>query len=195
MAYTTASALKTYLGITANDDDTLLGTLVARAQKIVESYTGRVFEVSQDSTKYLDAMRDVDEHGRTLYLVDDLCAITSVTNGDGTAVAATEYVTMPRVGGPWWGLMLKQGSAVRWNWDASPETAIVVVGKWGYSTSAPADVVQATERLAAYLYRQRDNANDLDRAMIAGNTTILPQRLPSDIKDLLEPYRRIAIWR
>lgn len=194
MAYTSASALKAYLGITSTDDDTLLGTLCTRAQKIVETFTGRVFEVSVDSARKLDAFADISTNGRGLYLPDDLCAITSIVNGDGLTVASTEYVTLPRHSTPYHAIVLKTGSLVRWNWTDTPEDAITVTGKWGYSTSAPADVVQATERLAAWLYRQRDNANDMDRTMVAGNMTILPSRLPADVVDMLQPYRRL-VWR
>jgi hypothetical protein len=191
MAYTTVSALKTYLGVVGNTDDALLTALIARAQAIVDAYCGRTFEAAQDSTRKLDAKLSVSPDKRTLYVERDLCAITSITNGDGVSVAASEYVTEPRWETPFYGVTLKRESDIRWTWDDTPEDAITVVGRWAYSATAPADIVQATERLAAYLYRQKDNMSDLDRAVaVSGNMTVLPQSLPRDVQLILAPYRR-----
>ena len=115
----------------------------------------------------------------------------SITNGDGVSVGAAEYVTEPRWETPFYGVTLKRESDIRWTWDDTPEDAITVVGRWAYSATAPADIVQATERLAAYLYRQKDNMSDLDRAVaVSGNMTVLPQSLPRDVQLILAPYRR-----
>jgi hypothetical protein len=191
MAYTTVSALKTYLGVVGNTDDALLTALIARAQAIVDAYCGRTFEAAQDSTRKLDAKLSVSTDKRTLYVERDLCAITSITNGDGVSVGAAEYVTEPRWETPFYGITLKRESNIRWTWDNTPEDAITVVGRWAYSATAPADIVQATERLAAYLYRQKDNMSDLDRAIaVNANTTLLPQSLPRDVQLILAPYRR-----
>ena len=191
MAYTTVSALKTYLGVVGNTDDALLTALIARAQAIVDAYCGRTFEAAQDSTRKLDAKLSVSLDKRTLYVERDLCAITSIANGDGVSVGAAEYVTEPRWETPFYGVTLKRESDIRWTWDDTPEDAITVVGRWAYSATAPADIVQATERLAAYLYRQKDNMSDLDRAVaVSGNMTVLPQSLPRDVQLILQPYRR-----
>ena len=51
MAYTTTALLKSYMGITASTDDTLLSLCIDRAQSTIESYTNRVFEASADTTR------------------------------------------------------------------------------------------------------------------------------------------------
>lgn len=192
MAYTSNTDLKVYLGIAASntDDDTLLTTLIARAQAMIDAYCRQTFEASQDSTRYFDPTRDVD--GRTLYLDAPLCAITSVTNGDGNTVASTQYITEPRNSTPWHKLTLKANSSLAWTHSDTPENSISIVGKWAYSTTAPADVVQACTRLAAYLYRQKDNqGNDLDRPIAMGDGVLLmPPTLPRDVERILAPYRR-----
>jgi len=81
---------------------------------------------------------------------------------------------------------------VSWTYDEDHENAITIVGKWAYSATAPADITHACTRLAAYLYRQKDNAGDMDRAIVAGNATILPAKLPSDVAEILKPYRRLV---
>jgi hypothetical protein len=191
MAYATLSDVRAYLGLqtTETKDDTLLQALLERAQKMIEERTHRVFEAAADSTRYFDAVGDVE--GQTLYLDEDLCAITSITNGDGVAVSSSEYVTDPRNETPWYAIRLKVSSSKVWTYQTDPEKAISIVGKWAYSTSAPKDVVQATIRLAAWLYRQRGSSSDIDRPMVTGEgVTILPSALPKDIQDVIETRRR-----
>lgn len=191
MAYTTVSLLKTYLGATTSNDDTLLTALIARAQAIIDAYCQRTFEASANTSKTFDADRDTD--GAWLYLDEDLASINTVTNGDGDVLtASTEYMTEPRNRTPYFAIKLISQSGLSWTWTTAPENAITISGKWAYSTTAPDDIVHATLRLAAYLYRQRDNAADLDRPVYVGNATILPAQLPSDIKTILAPYRRLV---
>lgn len=191
MAYTDNTALKVYLDVSSGTttDDSLLTTLIARAQAMIDSHCRQTFEASADTTRYFDAKRDVFE--RSLFLDAPLCAVTSVTNGDGNVVTSDKYTTEPRNSTPWYTLRLKENAGVGWSYTTTPEDAIVIVGRWAYSTTAPADVVQACTRLAAYLYRQRDNALDLDRTVIVGDTTIMPLRIPADVLMLLRPYRRL----
>ncbi|GIV82782.1 MAG: hypothetical protein KatS3mg051_2136 [Anaerolineae bacterium] len=190
MAYATLAELKAYLGITGTTDDMLLTDLLVRSQAIIDAATQRTFEATADSTRYLDAVEDVD--GRVLWLdrVGDLAQITSITNGDGSSVASSEYVTEPRNQAPYYAIQLKASSSVAWTYSDSPENAIAITGRWAYSVTPPDDIVHACIRLAAYLYRQKDNATDLDRPVIAGNVTLLPAQLPADIQSLLAPYRR-----
>lgn len=190
MAYTDATTLKRYLGISSTNDDTLLGECLARAQKLIDDYTGRTFEAAADTTRTFDAVDDVDK--RLLYLDEDLCQITSVTNGDGVVVAANEYTTQPRNETPYHALKLLASSGKAWRYEDDHEDAISIVGRWAWSVTAPTAIVQATIRLAAYLYHQKDNANDLDRTVVVGNSTLLPGDLPSDLAKILEPYRRLV---
>lgn len=194
MAYVDISTLKLYLGITSVEDDTLLDTMVSSAQAIVDSYCRQTFEATDDTTRYFDAIRDVD--GRCLYLgKTPLCAITTVTNGDGSTISASYYVTEPRNETPYCALTLKSNAPVAWTYSGTPENAIAIEGKWAYSEVAPYDVAQATLRLAAYLYRQKDNqSNDLDRPInTGGGVVLLPSTIPADVKSLLAPYRRLFV--
>jgi hypothetical protein len=210
MSYATLDDLQEYANITTTTDDALLTRLLAVAQSAVDAYCHQPFEALVDTTRYFDPLQDGygDNYsygfgygygtyswgsGKRLYFDAPLCAITSVTNGDGVVVAPTDYVTEPRNMTPWYALALKQGSSKQWTYTGSPENSIAIVGKWAYSVSAPADIVQATLRLATWFYRGRDNALDLDRAVIVGNATIAPSRIPADVMTMLEPYRRLVI--
>lgn len=193
MAYQTVANLKVYLGIPSatTTDDTLLTTLLANAQSIIENYTRRVFECAEESTVTHDAITDTDHRSRQiLYLRGDVCEISEVVNGDGDTI--TDYVTLPRSETPYFAIRLLRSAYTAWTYITDQEDSIEVTGLWAYSETPPSDIVHATTRLAAYLYHQKDNAMDLDRAVISGGATILPVALPTDLKQLLEPYRRIV---
>lgn len=188
MPYCTNTNVKDYGNVTSSDDDTLLTTLIARAQQIIDSRCDQTFEASADTTRYFDAILDVSEGKRILYLDAPLCQITSITNGDGLTVASSKYVTEPRNRTPWHEIRLKFNSDVVWTFDETPEDAISVVGRWAYSITPPADIVHACIRLTWWLYKQRDTANDLDRPQMSpSGVMIMPIRLPKDVEALLYP--------
>lgn len=192
MAYCSLAQLKTYVGATDNDDDALLTDCITRAEAVIDRATKRTFEASADSTRTFDAQQDVA--GRTLYLDADLCAITSITNGDGAAITALQVVSEPRNHAPYYALTLKASTGLAWTYETDPEDAISVTGRWAYSTTPPADIEQACVRLAAWLYRQKDSSSDLDRPMVSmDGATLLPAQIPADVQRMLQPYVRVAI--
>jgi len=192
MAYTTAAAVKTYLGISSATDDTLIGTLVAAAQSAIDVYTRRVFECSSATARLLDAESDTDPQRQILYLRDDLCTVTAVVNGDGVTVTAAQYVTEPRDTTPYHALRLKTSTQTAWTFVTDQEGAISVTGKWAYSATAPADVVQAATRLAAWMYRAKDSQVFESTAFSEGGSIRIRMDIPADIKALLDPYRRLV---
>ena len=184
MAYATITDLTVYLGIDESTaDDGLLSQLLTRAQAAIDGMCNRTFEVSTATVRYYD-YRAVD--GYMLHLDADLCAITSVVNGDGVTIAGAHYTTEPRNVTPWHALRLRSTSNYAWDGITGD---IAITGKWAYSTTAPEDVRHAMVRLAAWMYRQKDNTGN-DAPMIAGDVTILPARIPSDVETLLAPYVR-----
>lgn len=188
MSYASLTDLTVYLGIDESTaDDGLLTQLLARAQAAIDTYTRRTFEAAADVTRWhtLDNV-----WGRQLQLDGDCCAITAITNGNGATVDAGEYHTLPRNRTPYYAVELWPDSATAWDADSGGQ--IAVVGKWAYSVTAPADVAHACVRLAAWMYRQKDNAGN-DAPIIAGDITILPSRIPSDVQLMLAPYRRALL--
>lgn len=77
------------------------------------------------------------------------------------------------------------GSAVTWAQTAANDTDTT-----GALLFTPIDIVTACRRMAAWMYRQKDNqGGDSDRPIISGDGTILmPATLPQDITSLLRPY-------
>lgn len=192
MAYASLADLKLYRGIptATTSDDTLLSACLTRAQAQVDAYCDRTFEAAATATRYYDAVRDVSADGKTLYLDDDLCSITTITNGTGNAV--TKYVTEPRNVTPYREIRLKASADELFTYEDDPEDAITVRGKWAYSASAPSDIAQATVRLAAYMYAQKD-ASTFDVTAIAGEGMMtIPQGIPRDVREILDRHIKLV---
>ena len=191
MGFVTTTSFKQYRGINTSANDVLISLLLTRAQAQVESYCDRTFVAATAATRYYDAVRDTSDDRRTLYLDDDLATIVTVVNGDGETVATTHYTPEPRHETPYRSLRLTQRADTLWTYDDAPEDAIEVNGRWGYGTSAPADVQHAVIRLAAYMYAQKD-VSTFDVSLIAAEGVMtVPQGFPKDVRELLEPYRRL----
>lgn len=194
MAYTTTSALKAYLGITSSADDSLLSNAIDRAQSMIDTFCHRHFE-PETNTHYFTPLNERDGGNLlddyTLNLNYDLSELTSITNGDGTAIPSNQVVLLPLNTVPSNFIRIKSSSSYFWTYNDSPEGAVAIAGKWSYSLSAPADIVAATLRLSAYLYRQREGTPDSDRAVLSADGVVLAApRIPSDITAMLTPYIR-----
>ena len=187
MSYCTVTDVKTYLNTTTAGDDLLIGDLIDSAQGAIDNYTHRTFEAAADATHYFDD-DNLDGDGDTLILDGDLCAITSITNGDGDTVTTSDYKTEPRNSTPYNALIMRGTSSLAWDGSTAD---ISIVGRWSYSTGAPASVKQACIRLTAFMYRQRDTSTDIDRPLVTDSgVTILPSALPNDVTQLLTPLVR-----
>lgn len=193
MAYTDNTAVKTYLGITGTDDDSLLNDLIAHAKAAIDIYTSRTFEAAANTTRYFTV--GYDTHNDTLYLDEDLCYINAIiTDADGTSpvtLTSTEYVTMPRNTTPYYAIRLLSSSTNSWTYTDDPENGITVSGKWSYSANAPYDIVQACIRQASYFYRQKDSLVFDVIAIPDAGVIQVPKGMPEDVKVLLMPYRKV----
>ena len=188
MAYTTKALVKTYLGISGAGDDDLIDDMIEAAQKAIDLHCRRTFEADTDSTRYFDCSDEAIE-GPDLWIDEDLCAITTVTNGDSVVVAANERTTVPRNETPYYLIRLLSDSGVTWTYDDEWMDAISVVGRWSYSTTAPADVAQACVRLASVYFRAKDSPLT-DVTAIEAGVVIKPPGMPADVMMKLKPYRK-----
>ncbi len=191
MPYATLEQLKAYVNIEAdnNDDDVLLADLLERAQAMINAHCNRVFEAVSESRCY--TMRDVQ--GDVLFLDKDLVSVETLVNGGagGAEIATSDYVLLPRNERPGFAIQLINGAS----WDADDEHPITVEGAWGYSATPPEDVVHATIRLAAYLYRARDAQVFETTSTIAMGTMTIPHGLPVDVRLILDRYKAQVGWR
>ena len=196
MAYATLAQIKDYLDIGADTDDVLLSALIVRAQQAIDSYTGRVFE-AETETRYFER-RHVDDTGFILHMDRDLLTITTLNNGgsSSTAIPATEYWLTDANGGrnygpPYHGIRLKVDSTYSWEFDT--DYWVSVAGTWGYSATAPADIVHATLRMVSYYYAQKDaQVFDVTAIPEAGIIQV-PQGIPRDVERILQPYVRMGM--
>ena len=194
-AYCTNADVKTYLGINSTNigDDTLLTALILRAQTQIETHTHRVFSSTAATSRSFTVGEDTD--GRVLYLDEDIASITTVTtNADaatGTVISSTEYVTMPRNYAPYYAIKIKDSANKDWTYTTDAEAGVTVAGKWAYSSSPPADIVNACIRLSAYYYRLKDSqVFDVQAIPDAGVITV-PQGIPQDVKIILQPFVKV----
>ena len=192
MAYITVAQVKRYLDITGDGDDPLFDLLIDAAQAHIETYTGRKFAATANTTRTFDSVADVT--GRTLWLDHDLASINSITNGDGTTVTSSQYTTAPRNETPYHQIKLLASANIRWEANSTTddsEDAISISGKWAYSAAAPADIQQATIVLASYMYRQKD-AQVFDTTAIPDAGVIqIPQGIPATVTRMIAKYRKV----
>jgi maltoporin len=197
MAYITATDLKNYMKISGNSDDTQLALFADRAQHVVDSYTHRVFEWAGAGTvkkftptSYLDGGDLYDMYTLSLGL-NEFYELTSITNGDGVAISTSDVVLLPQNIAPKYAIRIKGSANKTWTYTTTIEESVSITAKWSYSATAPADIVQAALRIGAYLYRQRDGTPDSDRPIVSADGVVLSApRIPSDVLELLRPYRR-----
>jgi len=197
VAYITATDLKNYMKISGNSDDTQLALFADRAQHVVDSYTHRVFEWAGAGTvkkftptSYLDGGDLYDMYTLSLGL-NEFYELTSITNGNGVAISTSDVVLLPQNITPKYAIRIKSSANTTWTYTTTIEESVSITAKWSYSASAPADIVQAALRIGAYLYRQRDGTPDSDRPIVSADGVVLSApRIPSDVLELLRPYRR-----
>lgn len=127
--YTTLQQVKDLLKIEQDDfaDDAVIEDLISQASRWIDTETGRRFYPSVE-THSLNV-----PDGRGLYLDDDLLAITTLTNGDGTVITSTDYILLPSRAYPKYAIALTESTNTYWETDSSTnsEQVIDVLGYWG----------------------------------------------------------------
>ena len=182
--YLSIEALKAYLNITSAADDALLTDLLDSAQKAIESYCRRRFEATTTTRYY----RADSVYGDVLHLDDDLLSVTTLTNGEGTVITSANYFLEPRNETPKGRIRLKSG----YTWTFNTDGEISIAGSWGWSSTPPADVVQAVKRLCAFEYKQRDAQIFETVALPEIGELRIPPVIPPDVKLLLAPFVRVT---
>lgn len=127
--YTTLQAVKYLLKISVADsaDDGILEELIGESSRFVDTYTGRRFYPSVETHSF-------DCPSRGLWFDDDLLAVITLTNGDATVIASSDYILFPANVSPKYMLALTQMTSTTWELDSSgnSEQVIDVLGWWGF---------------------------------------------------------------
>lgn len=159
MAYVTVAEYKTWLNAlntqrtqvtpaTALDAEYQL--FVDDATALIESETKRVFSAAT-TTKYFDK-RSQDSSRPALIFTPDLLTVTGVVNGDGVAVADTEYWLYPRNSTRKFGLEIKPTSDAAWDFTSG---YVAITGTWGAMATPNTFVKHLTYRIAWWMQQTR----------------------------------------
>ena len=154
--YTTLANLKTkYLALTQAGDDTLIQDIILEAtdmitssakQKFYPLLATRLFDVPLEARGYAPYSITTWQYpqrgiwyGAELILDDPLLSLTTLTNGDGTVVTASDYVLVPANRYPIYGVSLKTSNGVVWQPGTGGENqqVISVAGVWGFHEDYP----------------------------------------------------------
>lgn len=196
MAYITVAQLKTFLDISDSTDDALLTDIISSAQAEIETLTGRKFEIPADTTRKFTPLGEyyggsLWNDGLTLGLDYDLYSLTSITNGDGSSIPTNAVILLPINGVPYSAIRIKLNTAYIWTYTGAPDGSVSIVGRWGYSLTPPADIVQLTKLIAQRFYKERNGTENRITDAISADGVFLPGfKQPDNIAKLLAPYIR-----
>lgn len=199
--YPTSSDLGTFLGVTSS---TVEGWLLNGAISFVERYCGRVF-VAQSATRTFPVYRHVTRRGKRLNFYADLAEVTSITNGDGVAVAASEYYSLvpdgraftnsagALVSYPAYGVEMRSGAGKVF-YDPDGLSDISVVGYWGFSkTDPPSAIFEAILEVGKIAYNQRSGGGAAVAAAQNVGVFMEALKLPERLEQTLGQFKRRAV--
>ncbi len=188
--YAGTTELREYLspdGSLGTEQDGLLQQCLDRAESGINNYTRRSFATVQATKYYSRHVARIANNA--LYLMEDLFALGTLVTGDGRNVpvgTAGSVWLEPVNAGPPYRIIRLYSSFV---WTFNTDAQISITGAWGYSDTPPDDIVQATIRYAAYLYRQKDTGPSDVSGFPDGGEVSYPKGMPDDVRWILSPYR------
>jgi hypothetical protein len=176
--YATLAEYKAYLtargqaASTDTYDDGVIVDLLERASRYMDDKTRRQFYPSIETDAY------GIPGGSELSFDKDVLQIITLTNGDGTAIASTEYNMLPANFTPYYGLRLKEGSSVEWESDTDNNTEQVIdmVAWCGYREKFSQRGWSSVGTLGAAI----TDTSTLAFTMTAGHTVAVGQILKID---------------
>lgn len=202
MAYVTVQDVKASLLITVDDDDAIIADIISGVTDAIDAYCHRHFEPESDHgpaashTHYFTPLLEVDNGDlldwQTLNLKHDLAELTSITNGDGTAIAASDVVLLPLNVKPTSFIRIKSGINKAWTYTTSPEGAVAIAGKWCYSLNVPYNIHRAALVWSEHMYRLRTGSapTSTDVTISADGSAFVSSGMPRGVAQLLRPYIR-----
>ena len=188
--YSSLAEYKKYhdIGSTDTDDDAVIEDLIEAASRYIDAQSGRTF-YARTETRYFSV-----PGSRELRFDDDLLTITTLTNGDATTIASTEYYFLPRNVTPKYALNLKESSSVAWypDSDNNYEYVISVAGTWGFVATAPDDISVACLEIAKAAYGRRTGTSEGVARVTAAGVVITPRDVSSFSMAIIARYRRMT---
>jgi hypothetical protein len=202
-AYATVAQVKASLRITDSIDDTLIEAAIQSASELINGYTNRVFYNMGAGSRFYAAS---DPY---FCPIDDCISITEVatavtSNGNYDTIWANpsanqnngDYQTEPlNAAYPTDGIVSPTtGVRALWRYlfpTIGGNALVRITGTWGWS-AVPAPITQACIIQAARLYKRNDSPTGV---MGFGDMGIIRvgSQLDPDVRQLVEPYRRINL--
>lgn len=185
MSYCTVGDIQTALDIAGYDNDTLLDGLAVTASAWVDAHCGLPgggFAVGADTTRYYDARA---LRAGLLRLDVPCLAVTTLTNADGTAIAAGDRRLYPLNETRKWAIALLNGQT----WAGVDDGLYTVTGRFGWSASAPAPVREGTIMLAGWLFKRYQAALQDNAAAPELGQIVYGEAIPRQVMALLAPFR------
>lgn len=192
--YVSATDVKTELadGNFGLDYDDILEALVTRASRAIDRLTGRedsAYAVGSDTTRYFTpTCADKLWIGELAAAPTSVSVSTTGSVSNYTALVAADYLLWPYnallEGRPYRRIDLDTVNGHYGAWYAFPK-AVKVVGKFGYSTTVPGVVYQATlVQTVRWFKRAQQGFQDTGALIDLGQLTYT-QRLDPDVVTLL----------
>ena len=190
------------------NDDPVVDMLIESSSRLIDDITRRTFYARTETHLY-DApimrgfspvsMQSIytnimfSRYAGIMMFDDDLLAITTLTNGDGSTIPSTGYVLYPANQVPKYGLQLKDTSGLSWLPDGTGSfmQCIPLLGTWGYSSTTPSDIHYACLDISVSVYKKRfgKSANQVATVTAAG-IVLTPKDIPDTTARILGRYAR-----
>lgn len=169
----------------------VIESLVEAASRYIDRVTWRRFyTTTNDETRTFTA-----KSGEVVY-TDDIISITTLkTDEDGdrtyeTTWATTDYDLLPENTSP--STYIQVSPLGRYTFP-SQRKGVQIVGKFGYSATAPEDIETACQMIVVSLYSNRYGANVEGAATITGaGVVITPKDIPAGAAEIIKQYVRMS---
>lgn len=193
-AYATLNELKAATRIADNVDDSLLEMAIESASRAIDSYTNRNFYSSGTATRYYAPQNSY------ICETDDIISLSSLTTLDAddnytVTWAAKDYQLEPLNG-------FVDGFSVPYTRiraiddyvfeTLGGQATVKVVGVFGYATTVPMSIKQATIIQASRIYKRLDSPLGVAGFGELGVVRV-GSKLDPDVAQLVDSFRRIRM--
>lgn len=147
-------------------DDLIIGSILESVSRYIDDRTNRKFYPKVE-TRYFSVPENQNDD--SLLFVDDLLEITSLANGDTTAILSTSYNLLPKNAYPKYGIKLIPTSNIYWTNDSTGnnEFVIPVTGVWDFHNDYSQRAWQSVGTLGVDL-----NISALSATLTAGHSVL-----------------------
>jgi hypothetical protein len=169
-------------------DDVVMEDIITAASRTIDTLTGRTFYARSETHYY-----DVPDGSELFINDDDLLTVTTLTNGDASVIASTNYQLLPLNGSPKYAIRLKSLASVYWLDSATTggEGAITVAGTWGWAATTPADIEIACIAMARAEYQRRYGQNVSEDSIVTpAGMVVSAGGVPKSAWKIIQNYRR-----